>query len=305
MNTSKKFLVAAAASLASFAATPAFAKINVVTTTQDPAAITRAIGGDRVNVTALCKGFQDPHFLDAKPSFMVDINRAQLVEEIGLELEIGYLPSLVAGARNEKVAPGKPGFLDLSQFVKPMDVVALADRGQGDVHPNGNPHYWLDPENGRLLARGIAARLTELDPAGKDAFAANLATFEKTLDAKEADWAKRMAPFKGEKIVTYHKSWNYFGERYGMNIAGQVEPKPGIPPTPAHTLELIKLMKEQNVKVILMENFYDRRAPDVIANATGAKVVYVPNSVGGDDAVKTYFDLFDKIVSTFESTKGT
>ena len=290
--------------LASLLPLPAFAKLNIVTTTQDPAAITRAIGGDRVSVTALCKGFQDPHFLDAKPSYMLQINKADLVEDIGLELEVGYLPSLITGARNGKVQPGTPGFLDLSQFVKPLEIVPLADRGEGDVHVNGNPHYWLDPENGRAIARGVAVRLTEIDGAGKDTYAANLATFEKTLDVKEAEWAKRMAPFAGQPFVTFHKSWSYFAKRYNIDIVAFVEPKPGIQPTAQHTVEVIKTVAAKKAKVILMENFYDRRSPDQIAAHTSARVAFVPNSVGGDESVKTYFDLFDTIISGIEKAAG-
>lgn len=273
------------------------AKLKVVTTTQDPAALTEAIGGDRVSVTALCKGYQDPHFLDAKPSFMVDLNRADLVESIGLELEVGYLPSLLAGARNNKLAPGQPGNLDLSQFITPLEVVAVADRGQGDIHPGGNPHYWLDPENARLMARGIAQRLSQLDPEGAATFQANLASFEAQLTAKEAEWAASLAPLSGKAIVTYHASWTYFAARYGLKVAAFVEPKPGIPPTPAHTLELMSLIPAQGVPLILMESFYDRRVPDVIAEKTGVRVVSVPNSVNGDEGVDTYFKLMDRIVS--------
>ena len=276
------------------------AKINVVTTTQDPAAITMAIGGDRVVVTTLCKGYQDPHFLDAKPSYMVDLNRADLVEYIGLELEVGYLPSLLAGARNPKLAPGQPGNLDLSRSITPLETSGSADRSQGGIHPSGNPHYWLDPENGRLMARAIAARLTDLDPAGKTTFAANLATFESTLTQKEAEWATRMAPFAGKPIVTYHRSWTYFAARYHLVVVDFVETKPGIPPTPAHTLDLLKLIPAKGVKVILMENFYDRRVPDVIASKTGAKVASVPNSVNGEEGVDTYFKLMDRLVSEME-----
>ena len=281
-------------------ASPAFAKLSVVTTTQDPAAITRAIGGDRVEVRALCKGYQDPHFLDAKPTFMVALHNADLFEVIGLDLEIGYAPPLINGAHNENIAPGQPGYLDLSQFITPLEVIPVADRGQGDIHPNGNPHYWLDPENGRLMARGIAARLSQLDPQGKDKYEANLAAFEKELTAKEAGWAASMKALSGQPVVTFHKSWTYFAKRYNLDVAGNVEPKPGIPPTAQHTLEVIKLVRARNIKVILMENFYDRRMPDLIASNTSAKVVQVPNSVGGDEKVKTYFELFDAIVGDIE-----
>ncbi len=281
-------------------AIPAQAKLKVVATTQDPAAITRAIGGDRVTVSALCKGYQDPHFLDAKPSYMLELNKADLVESIGLDLEIGYISSLVAGSRNPKIVLGKPGYLDLSGTIQPLEVVPAADRGQGDIHPNGNPHYWVDPESGRLMAREIAARLGELDPAGKEVYSKNLADFEKQLDVKEAEWSKKMAPLANSSIVAFHKSWSYFAKRYSLNIVDFVEPKPGIPPNPAHTLELIKMMKAKNVKVILMENFYDTKVPQLIAEKTGARLVTVPNSVNGEESVKTYFDLFDRIVGELE-----
>jgi len=278
------------------------AKLNVVTTTQDPAWLTQTIGGERVSVIALCKGYQDPHFLDAKPSFMVDLNRADLVEYIGLELEVGYLPSLLTGARNNKLAAGQPGNLDLSQFIKPLELVPVADRGQGDIHPNGNPHYWLDPENARAMARGIAGRLTQLDPAGKAIFTANLATFEKTLTEKEADWARRMAPLAKKPIVTYHKSWTYLAARYGLEVAGFIEPKPGIPPSPAHTLEILKLIPQRGIKAILVENYYDKRVPELIASKTGATLLQVPNSVLGDNTVDTYFKLIERIISELEKT---
>ena len=292
--------------VAVFAPTMAHAaKLRVVTTTQDPAALTRAIGGDRVSVTPLAKGYQDPHFLDAKPSFMLELNRADLVECIGLELEIGYLPSLLTGARNPKILPGQPGYLDLSTAITPLDVRANADRAQGDIHPQGNPHYWLDPENGRKMARAIAQRLTELDSAGKDVYAANLATFEKELDARVIVWAERLAPLKDKPIVTFHASWAYFEKAYGLRVVEFVEPKPGIPPSANHTVAVIEKMKSSGAKILLVENFYDARVPKLVAGKVGgAKVVQVPNSVGGDDAVKTYFDLFDKITLALAGAAG-
>ena len=294
----KLFLTLLAAALVT---APAQARLNVVTTTQDPAAITRAIGRDRVDVKALCKGYQDPHFLDAKPTFMVALHHADLFVVIGLDLEIGYAPPLIGGSHNENIAPGQPGYLDLSQFIRPLEVIPVADRGQGDIHPNGNPHYWLDPENGRLMARGIAARLGQLDPEGKAKYEANLAAFEKELTSKEGEWAARMKALSGQPVVTFHQSWSYFAKRYGFEVVGTVEPKPGIPPTAQHTLEIIKLVRQRNVKIVLMENFYDRRMPDLIASNTSAKVVQVPNSVGGEESVKTYFDLFDRITSSIET----
>ena len=281
---------------------PAFAhakaKLKVVSTTQDPAAIARAVGGERVSVLALAKGYQDPHFLDAKPSYMVELNRADLVMAIGLELEIGYLPSLLAGARNPKVMPGQAGFLDLSTAITPLDAGTAADRAKGDVHPSGNPHYWLDPENGRKMAQAIAAKLTALDPEGKDAYAARLAAFETELDAKKAAWAERLAPLKGKPIVTFHASWSYLAKAYDLNVVDYVEPKPGIPPSASHTVDVIKRMQADGVKIILVENFYDGRVPKLISSKVpGSSVVTVPNSVGGEDSIKSYFDLMDRITS--------
>lgn len=278
------------------------ARLEVVSTTQDPAAIARAVGGDRVRVTALAKGYQDPHFLDAKPSYILEISRADLVLSVGLDMEVGYLPSLLTGARNPKVLPGAPGHLDLSTLIEPMEVMPNADRSQGDVHPQGNPHYWLDPENGRLMARGIAAKLTELDPAGKETYAKNLATFEKDLDAKMAEWTRRMEPWKGKPVVTFHKSWSYFAGRFGLEVIGFVEPKPGIPPSPRHTLDLIRTMRAKEAGLVMYESFYDGTVPKLLGEKTEARVVALPNSVGGDERVKTYFDLFDVIVG--EITKG-
>jgi len=276
------------------------AKLRVVTTTQDAGAITRAIGGDRVDVLSLCKGYQDPHFLDPKPSYMLKLNRADLFEVIGLELEIGYSGPLLTGARNQKIMPGQPGYLDLSAAISPLEVKAVADRGEGDVHPLGNPHYWLDPENGRLMARQIAKRLSELDPKGSETFAQNLAAFEKTLSEKEAVWAERLKPLAGKSIVTYHLSWSYLLARYGLKVVAFVEPKPGIPPTPRHMLEVIKIIKRTGAKVLLMENFYDERVPKLIASHTGIGLAVVPNSVKGEKDVVTYFDLLDRITNTIE-----
>lgn len=278
------------------AAAPALAALHVVTTTQDPGAIASAIGGARVTVTSLCKGYQDPHFLDPKPSFMLAVNKADLVLAIGLELEVGWLPPLLTGARNPRVMPGSAGFLDLSTLITPLDVASSADRAQGDVHPSGNPHYWLDPENGRAMARGIAERLTQLDPAGAAEYAANLKRFEATLDAKEAEWAKAMAPLAGRPIVTFHKSWPYFAARYQLPVVAYVEPKPGVPPTAQHTVEVIQTVMQKGVAVILLESFYDKRSAEQIAAHSKAKVVAVPSMVAGDERVKTYFDLFDVIV---------
>jgi zinc/manganese transport system substrate-binding protein len=278
----------------------AAAKLHVVTSLQDFASITAEIGGDRVETFALAKGYQDPHFVDAKPSFVLQLSRANLLEVAGLELEIGYLPPLIDQSRNEAIHPGNPGYLDLSIgcdiLQRPTQVVT---RAMGDVHPYGNPHYWTDPENGRVMARAIAARLGQLDPAGRADYAKNLAAFEARLTAKEKEWNAKMAPHAGARVVTFHESWPNFAKHFKLSIVGTVEPKPGIPPTPSHTLEIINLMLAQKVPVILVEPYFDRKTPNYIGQKTGAKVLVFYPSVGGVPAIKDYFALFDTDVDNF------
>jgi zinc/manganese transport system substrate-binding protein len=291
--------VAGAAGLAGDAEAAA-AQVRVVTSLQDLASIAQAIGGDRVEAASLAKGYQDPHFVDAKPSFVLLLSRADLLIVAGLELEIGYLPPLIDQSRNPKIHPGSPGYLDASIgcdiLQRPTTQVT---RAMGDVHPYGNPHYWTDPENGRVIARGVAARLSELDPGGRDAYARNLAAFEQKLTAKEQEWTAKMAPYAGLHVVTFHESWPNFAKRFKLVVAGTVEPKPGIPPTPSHTLEIINLIKNEKIPLILVEPYFDRKTPDYIAAQTGAKVLVFYPSVGGTPAIKDYFSLFDVDIDAF------
>jgi zinc/manganese transport system substrate-binding protein len=276
------------------AAAHANAALSVVTSLSDLASIAQAIGGERVTTFALAKGYQDPHFVDAKPSFVLKLSRADLLIVAGLELEIGYLPPLIDQSRNERIHNGSPGYLDASIgcdiLQRPTTVVT---RAMGDVHPYGNPHYWTDPENGRVIARAIAARLSELDPAGKATYDDNLAAFESRLTAREKEWDARLAPFAGTKVVTFHDSWPNFAKRFKLDIVGTVEPKPGIPPSPTHTLEIINLVTSEKVPAILVEPYFDTKTPNSIAQKTGAQVVTFYPSVGGIPEIKDYFDLFD------------
>jgi zinc/manganese transport system substrate-binding protein len=278
------------------------AKVNVVSTLQDFASIADAVGGDRVETFALAKGYQDPHFVDAKPSFIVRLSKADLLIAAGLELEIGYVPPLLDQSRNPKIHPGNPGYLDASAgcdiLQRPTGQVT---RAMGDVHPYGNPHYWTDPDNGRIIARAVAARLSELDPAGKSVYEKNLAAFEAKLAAKEKEWDAKMAPYAGTKIVTFHDSWPNFAKHFKLVVAGHVEPKPGIPPSPSHTLEIINLMMAEKIPVILVEPYFDSKTPKSIADKTGATVVTFYPSVGGIPEIKDYFGLFDKNVDSFVS----
>lgn len=274
-------------------------KLKVVTSLADLASLAESVGGDRVEATSLAKGYQDPHFVEPKPSFILKLHEADLLVVAGLDLEIGYLPPLLDQARNEAIRPNGRGYLDASVGCDVLDKPAVqVTRAMGDVHPYGNPHYWLDPGNGRVIARALAARLSLLDPEGKATFEKNLAAFEARLTEAEARWAKAIAAWAGTKIVTYHSSWPNFAKYFKLDVVGFLEPKPGIPPSPQHKLELINLMLGKKVPVIVMEVYFDRKDPDFIAAKTGAKVVVLSPSVGGDPAAKDYVALFDLAVAT-------
>ncbi|MEW6365199.1 MAG: metal ABC transporter substrate-binding protein [Acidobacteriota bacterium] len=275
-------------------ATPAsaWAKLSIVTTTEDLASIATTIAGDKAEVTAICKGYQDPHFVDPKPSYLLKLRTADLLIAVGLELEVGWLTSLVQQCRNPKLLG--TGYLDVSQGCEILERPAGAvSRAEGDVHPLGNPHYWLEPENGRAIARSIAAKLSSLQPNDAAFFQGRLDSFLKQLDQKTAEWVEMMRPYAGAEIVTYHNSWPNFAKRFNLRVAGYVEPKPGVPPSPAHTLELIRTMRERGIKVILIEPYFDLQTPNAIARETGARVVVMPPSVGGNDQIKDYIGLFD------------
>jgi ABC-type Zn uptake system ZnuABC Zn-binding protein ZnuA len=291
-----------AAVLGVVGASPALAAVRVVTTTEDLAAITREVGGDRVQVTALAKGYQDPHFVEPKPSFILAVSRADLLVVVGRELEIGWLPTLITSSRNAKIQPGAAGYLDASLTVKILEIpTGQITRAMGDVHPQGNPHYWLDPENGRRIARAVRDRLTQMDAAGKAIYAQRYDDFDTRLAAAEQRWDAALAPYKGTKLVTYHRSWPNFMERWGLDVMGYVEPKPGIPPSPSHTLELIGDMKAQGVKLIIVEPYFDKKTPLAIAAQVGGQVVELSPSVGGEKDVTSYIGLFDYDVTLLQA----
>jgi len=288
----------AAAAILTLAALPASAALRVVTTTEDLAAIAREVGGDKVEVTALARGYQDPHFVEPKPSFILAVSRADLVIAVGRELEIGWLPTLLTSGRNAKVQPGSNGYLDASLNVKILEIpTGQITRAMGDVHPQGNPHYWLDPANGRLIAQAVRDRLSLLDAADKAFFAQRYDDFSSRLGVAEKRWDAMMAPYKGTKIVTYHRSWPNFMDRFGLVVMGYVEPKPGIPPSPSHTLELITDMKAQGVKLIVVEPYFDKKTPLAIASQVGGRVLELAPSVGGTKEAADYIKLFDYDVS--------
>jgi ABC-type Zn uptake system ZnuABC Zn-binding protein ZnuA len=276
------------------AASAQAAALKVVTTTQDLENIVKEVGGDKVEVESLARGYQDPHFVEAKPSFILKLNRADLLVLIGRELEIGWLPALINQARNAKIQQGANGYLDASLTAKILEIATGAvTRAEGDVHPQGNPHYWLDSDNGRRIARAVRDRLSLIDPGSAAVFAQREADFERRLGEAEQRWKAAMAPYKGLKVVTYHRSWPNFAEAFGLDVVGYVEPKPGIPPSPSHTLALIQQMKRDNIKIIIIEPYFDPKTPNSIGSQTGAHVVTLAPSVGGEKEVTDYFKLFD------------
>jgi zinc/manganese transport system substrate-binding protein len=273
---------------------PAASKINVVTSTEDLAAIGREVGGDHITIESIAKGYQDPHFVEPKPSFLLKLQKADLLAVVGLQLEIGWLPPLITQSGNSKIQVGNKGYLDVSTACEVLELpTGAVTRADGDVHPLGNPHYWLDPENGRRIGRAMKDKFSQMQPADAADFDQHLKDFEQRLTEAEKRWDAQMAPFKGRKVVTYHRSFPNFAKRFGLNIVDYVEPKPGIPPTPSHTLELINRMKQENIKLILVEPYFDMKTPNSVAQAVGGTAIVLLPSVGGEKQVQTYFQLFD------------
>jgi zinc/manganese transport system substrate-binding protein len=269
-------------------------RLNVIATTEDLAALAREVGGDRVTVDSIARGYQDPHFVEAKPSFILKLQKADVLIAVGRELEVGWLPPLIQQSRNAKIQVGANGYLDASLQAKILEIPqGQITRAMGDVHPLGNPHYWLDPNNGAIVARSIAAKFAQLQPADKAVFDQKLNDFLGRLSQATKRWIDMMAPYKGVKVVTYHRSFPNFADRFGLNVIGYVEPRPGIPPTPQHTLDLINDMKAQNVKLLFVEPYFDLKTPNAIARQTGAQVLVLAPSVGGVKEATDYFKLFD------------
>ncbi len=312
--------------------------IKILTTTTDLASIAGTIAGEHATVNSLCSGKEDPHFLQAKPSYIVMARDADLWIRVGMELEIGWEQPILDGARNSPIRIGEPGHLDASERVMRLGVpTTRISRAMGDVHPQGNPHYWLDPLNGRIVAKSIAIRLGHLFPQHADDFQENLKTFQgkfdelmfgKTLvdklggaklwtlelknkldetlkslhlESQLGGWKGMMRPFQGKRIITYHKSWDYFANRFGLEIADELEPKPGIPPSPGHVLEVIQKVKAQDISILLMEPYYSRKAPDLIASKTGIRVVVAANSVNGEPTAKDYLSMVGNVLAKLEA----
>ena len=284
-------------SLLGLLAVSAPAKLKVVATTPDLGALAGAVGGDLIDLTVLAKPTEDPHFVDAKPSFLVKLNHADALIEGGAELEAGWLTPLMEGARNPKLEAGQPGRISAAEGVALLEVPAALDRSQGDIHAAGNPHYLTDPLNARIVAAHIARSLSELDQKSAGAFQANLRKFTDQLDARMDEWQKLLAPFQGRQLVTYHNYWIYFGHRFGLPMDLFLEPKPGIPPTPAHLAEIITKMKAGNLKLIAVQPYQNRKTAETVAGHTGAVVLDFPSFPGGP-GTEGYIKWMDYLVES-------
>ena len=281
------------------------AAMDIVATTEDLASLAREIGGDRVAVEAIARGYQDPHFVEPKPSFILKLMRADLLIVVGRDLESGWLPALVQQSRNARIQPGARGYLDASLTARILEIpTGTITRAMGDVHALGNPHYWLEPGNGRRIAQAILKALAEHQPGDAEYFNARYLDFDRRLSEAERRWDAIMAPYKGTKIVTYHRSWPNFAERFGLVVVGYVEPRPGIPPSPAHTVELIQEMRRQEVKIILVDPYFDLRLPEAIGRQAGARVLVLSPSVGGASDATDYFKLLDHNLLALASAIG-
>ncbi len=280
--------------------------LSVVTTLPDLRSITEEIGGDRVDVISIATGYQNPHFVDPKPSHILKLSRADMFVTVGLDLTLGWVPPLLTSSRNARIQPGAAGFVDTSIGVPLLQIPSSVSREQGDIHIFGNPHYWLDPEQGHLIAQNIHDALVRLQPEDQDYFTANLQGFNLRLDTKISEWKTRMQPFQGSTIIAYHNQWPYFEAAFGLEIAEFLEPRPGIPPTPSQLAKVIRLMQQEEITVIIISPYYKPDAAELVARNVDGKVVIMASSVDAFPEVMTYFDLFDYnvdlIIEALDST---
>lgn len=282
----------------------AFAQIQVVTTLPDLASITRYVGGDKVDVFAIAKGYQNPHFVDPKPSYIVKLSRAEMFVTVGLDLETGWAPQLVQSSRNSKIQRGNPGYVDASEGISLLQVPSSTSREEGDIHIYGNPHYWLDPVRGKQVAENIYNHLVEISPEDEATFSKNLEEFKQKIDQKLVEWQDKIAPYEGTKIIAYHNEWVYFEERFGLEIADFLEPKPGIPPTPSQLVNVINKVKSQNIPVLINSPYFSSKSPEVVARNTGIQLVKLSTMTGGYEEIENYIDLFDYNINTLVEALG-
>src|SRR5882757_4447351 len=281
------------------AAAPAYADLKVATSLTDLASVAQFVGGKHVVAQSLCRGYEDPHFVPAKPSLMKAIQNANVFVSTGLELDGGWLPLVLPGSRNPRIQPGAKGFVDASEGVdvleKPSGTVS---RAEGDVHPLGNPHYYTDPRALEVVADHLADVFSRLDPPNAADYAANAEAFKKRMETSLAKWTQTMAPYKGSPVVTYHKNFVYFAERFGLKQFGTVEPKPGIPPNPRYLSDLAERMKKDGVKVVLYQAYYNQDPGNQLAKRAGGTAVEIATECGGVPGTDDVFSKFDKLVAT-------
>ncbi|MFZ4620979.1 MAG: metal ABC transporter substrate-binding protein [Bacteroidota bacterium] len=289
----KKYLVA----FFLLAATFMQAQLKVVTTIPDLKSIAEFIGGDRVDAFSIATGYQNPHFVDPKPSYILKLSKADVFITVGLDLETGWVPALLNSARNAKIQKGGEGYVDASVNIPLLQVPSSVNRGEGDIHIYGNPHYWLDPANGKIIAQNIANTLSRLDPEHQNQFKANLKKFNETIDGKMKEWEGKLSKYKNTKVIAYHNEWPYFEQRFGLKIVDFLEPKPGIPPTPSQLAKIIGIMKREQIKIIINSPYFTAESADLVARNAGAKVVTLGTSVGATDDIRSYFELFDHNVA--------
>jgi zinc/manganese transport system substrate-binding protein len=268
-------------------------RLKILTTTSDLASIAQAVGGAAVDVEALAKGFQNPHFVEPKPSLIVKLMKADAIIVTGLELEVGWAPLLIRRSANTRIQPGSPGYIDASEAVHALDVPSNPSRAEGDVHPGGNPHYMTDPLNGKKVAAYFSERFKKLAPQASALFDENLKIFIMEVDQKTAEWNKKMMPFKGTPYVSYHKNWTYFAQRFGLESVGEVEPKPGIPPTAGHTAALIAQMKARKTRLVLTDPWYESRNVEFIAKETNTKLILMAMFPGSEPSATDYLTTID------------
>ena len=280
------------------AAATCFGRLDVVTTTSNLASLAEIVGGDLVKVESIAAGKQDPHHLQARPKYVMMARKADLWIRTGMDLEIGWEMPVIEGSRNRKIRPGQPGHLDASEHIHKLEVpdVSMLTRAMGDVHAQGNPHYLLDPDNAKHVAGDIAERLAQLDPENAETYKANAEAFSAKIDERMAEWTATLEPLKGTSIVTYHKSWVYFCHRFGIDIAIELEPKPGVPPSPAHLSQVIQTVEADDIKIILQEPWYSTKPAERVAERTGARIVEAPLFTGSDPEAGNYIALIDLIV---------
>ena len=287
------------------AAVPAFADLKVATSLSDLASVAEAVGGKHVLVVSLCKGYEDPHFVPAKPSLMKAIQDADVFVSVGLELDGGWLPLVLPGSRNPKIQAGAKGFVDASEGVNVLEKpTGTVSRAEGDVHPLGNPHYYLDPLNLKVVADHLARVFSDLDPANAADYAAGAKAFDGNIDKSLVAWKKALKPYADASLVTFHKNFTYFLDRFHLRLFSTVEPKPGIPPNPRYLSETAGAMRKAGVKVVLYQPYYDADAAKQLAQKAGGEAFEVPSEVNGIPPAKDVFSKFDFIVSTLSKALG-